>query len=223
MKKEWFQRQIKSPEIPESIRWVNFGIGAVVLFIFITIIHYSQTELDYKTGSWLYAQMTTTSVALFGSISDLGDIALIFPVTFGLLIYFVWRRNWRIMAGLVSSICGGGAINYLLKILFQRPQIDLLKAKTQAVDFGFPSGHTVMSILFYGFLAFTLIANTDSRKWRWIIGLSAGMIVFLIGISRLLIGAHIPTDVLGGWVLGAIWLAISIDISNKIENWKHSQ
>jgi undecaprenyl-diphosphatase len=212
----WFRDIKKNLKRRKSFYLVFWGAILSVLFSLIVFLHYSNPIFDKIIGHWLSARMTESSINTFGIISDLGDLKLIVPLSLCLLVYFLLKRKWKNAAGLLFCVYGGGAVSSLLKYYFQRLKADIFHLNVLNGDFGFPSGHTIMAILFYGYLAYLLIISNPDRRWRWIFAGCAGLLSFIIGLSRLLIGVHLPTDVLGGWVIGLIWLLITIALSEKI-------
>lgn len=196
--------------------WIGFGLVFSVLFSGIVFLHFTVPNFDRQISHWLSSQMTFSSIFIFGIISDFGDLNLIVPLTFGLFVFFLWKREWINAFGLIFCVFIGGIVSSLLKYFFQQPKMNFVQSNVFEIDFGFPSGHTIMAILFYGYLAYLLVNRTQNKKLQWIIMVCAGLISLLVGLSRLLIGVHIPTDVLSGWVFGLTWLIISIGISQKI-------
>jgi membrane-associated phospholipid phosphatase len=100
--------------------------------------------------------------------------------------------------------------NLALKHFVHRPRPDtiyvsLMRIKTHS----FPSGHSFGSITTYGFMSYLILANM-ALPLSLIIALLIWVLIFLIGLSRVYLGAHYPTDVIGGWILGAISLYLAI-------------
>ena len=75
-------------------------------------------------------------------------------------------------------------------------------------SFGFPSGHAMAATLLYGFLAAIGVRKVQAWRWRVLVVLSAGLLVLLIGFSRLYLGVHYLSDVLAGMAAGSAWLAL---------------
>lgn len=96
---------------------------------------------------------------------------------------------------------GAESVSALLKLAFHRPRPPVFFGLSPAENYSFPSGHAFVATVFYGLLAGILLES--SRRWRWIAP------VLTIGFSRVYLGYHYPTDVLGGWACAAIWLALS--------------
>lgn len=106
---------------------------------------------------------------------------------------------------------GGAALNSLLKHLFVRTRPDLFRV-VEATGYSFPSGHAMVSLCFYGMLAFFIVRNIKSLRWRLVIISLAVLLVVAIGISRIYLGVHYPTDVIAGYTAGAMWLFFRISL-----------
>lgn len=139
--------------------------------------------------------------SLFKSITLLGDeefYLLLFPLIF-------WCLDTGFGAKLVYILLITGAINYGLKDLFSQPRpfvlqpgIDLI----EATGYSLPSGHSQTAVVIWGTLALRI-----KKTWSWI---AAGSLIVLIGLSRIYLGVHFPTDVIAGWAVGALLLSLVV-------------
>ncbi len=111
------------------------------------------------------------------------------------------RQRWSELVALLVSVIGAAALNSLLKLLFARPRPSVFLPLTVEKTYSFPSGHTIAAVALYGFLAILLWQN-GRRGWALLVG----MIVPLVGLSRVYLGVHYPSDVLGAMALGILWL-----------------
>ncbi len=113
------------------------------------------------------------------------------------------KKRW---AGLVAAAMGGGVlIGVLLKALFDRPRPDLVPHGSQVATASFPSGHSMMAAVAYLTAAALLCRLYDSKRLQAYLITWAVLLTVAIGFSRVYLGVHWPTDVLGGWTLGAAW------------------
>jgi len=112
---------------------------------------------------------------------------------------------------------GGMAINSLLKIQFARPRPDLFVPAAKVFTASFPSGHAALSAITYLTLAALLASMTDSRRLRYYLMALAVTLTFLIGLSRVYLGVHYPTDILAGWCIGSAWALMCWAVMTRLQ------
>ena len=120
--------------------------------------------------------------------------------------YAYWRGHQRLALYLVVTAIGGGLLDSAVKILVDRPRPDIEVPLVHAFGRSFPSGHAMSSTVTYGALLLVFLPVLSPRR-RIIAFVATGILLLLIGFSRLLLGVHFISDVLGGYVLGLAWLA----------------
>ncbi|MBP2640321.1 MAG: phosphoesterase PA-phosphatase related protein [Firmicutes bacterium] len=115
--------------------------------------------------------------------------------------------------GMAIGVCLGGGVllNILLKNIFARPRPDVLPV-ISATGYSFPSGHAMIALCFYGISAYLLSRLFPTFFGRMLVFLLTGILVMMIGISRIYLGVHYPSDVLAGYAAGATWLAFCISL-----------
>jgi undecaprenyl-diphosphatase len=140
------------------------------------------------------------------AITELSDTKVVVAVMIVVLLWLLWKRAWRTAAYWLVAIDGASALNTVIKVALHRARPgELLYSGWSA--FSFPSGHSTVNVVLYGFLAF-LIAREIRPVWRLAVALGAATLIFLIAFSRLYLGAHWFSDVLGGLAFGSAWLAL---------------
>jgi undecaprenyl-diphosphatase len=102
-----------------------------------------------------------------------------------------------------ASALGAGALNALLKIAFSRPRPLLMSHLAHAGGYSFPSGHAMAGAAIYGALAVVAVRRFPERRW-WVVA-PCVLLVAAIGVSRVYLGVHFPSDVIAGWAVGASW------------------
>ena len=126
----------------------------------------------------------------------------------GIVSIGLWATGLRRAAVFAFATLLGNVVGYWLKVVVSRPRPPSELAYPGLVqnDFGFPSGHALHAALFYGFLAFIVWRCSSNRLWRWV-GVT-GLVAFamLTGLSRIYLGAHWPSDVIGGFLIGLVLL-----------------
>jgi undecaprenyl-diphosphatase len=149
---------------------------------------------------------TAPGDAVMIAITELGDTAVVVAVTIIVFLWLAWKRAWRTAAYWLVAIAGASALNTAIKVALHRARPgELLYSGWSA--FSFPSGHSTVNVVLYGFLAF-LIAREFRPALRVSVALGAATLIFLIAFSRLYLGAHWLSDVLGGLAFGSAWLAL---------------
>jgi undecaprenyl-diphosphatase len=163
----------------------------------------------------MLALRTPSLVRVFEGVTFFGSVpAIIVLAGITGLVLVSSRRNWSYLAGLVVSLTGAAATGYVLKVLVGRLRPDGLIPAIVETGFSFPSGHAVASMAFYGFLAFLI--SRRYPEYRKIVLTFAAIIILTIGASRLYLGVHFPSDVLGGYALGALWLWLGVLVTRKL-------
>jgi len=131
-------------------------------------------------------------------------------VIISLALLAIWRRWWELRV-LVICLLGAHLLNELLKLLFHRARPDALRL-VEAAGYSFPSGHAMVALCFYGMIAFLIARNISSWYWRFGVTISSCMLIIGIGVSRIYLGVHYPSDVLAGYAAGATWLLFLISL-----------
>lgn len=149
---------------------------------------------------------TAPGDAVMIAITELGDTAVVVVVTSIVLLWLAGKRAWRTAVYWLVAIAGASALNTAIKVALHRARPGELLYSGWST-FSFPSGHSTINVVLYGFLAF-LIARDSHPAWRLPIALGAATLIFLIAFSRLYLGAHWLSDVLGGLAFGSAWLAL---------------
>jgi membrane-associated phospholipid phosphatase len=143
-------------------------------------------------------------------LTQLGNPSFIVGVVVGSLGWLWWKQK-RIEAQLFAVACLGALVlNVGLKLFFAKPRPTLWTYLITEKSFSFPSGHALGSMVIYGFLAY-LLANQFPKFSFQIYTATVGLIA-AIGLSRLYLGVHWPSDVLAGYAVGFLWLMTCITL-----------
>lgn len=150
-------------------------------------------------------------------ITFLGRAEFLIPANLLLIFFFLFitRQNWfsiRVLTTALSSL----VLMLLLKKLFhrKRPLQPLLNA---AKGLSFPSGHAIMAVAFYGLLLYIFWKSIDTDWLRWMVSTALIFLILLIGYSRVYLRVHYASDVLAGFIIGFLWLSISLSVLNSLE------
>lgn len=138
-------------------------------------------------------------------LTALGGFGVLALVTLLVLGYLLMQKKWADGLLVLAATLGGTAISEGLKVGFARPRPDLIAHAVDVTSMSFPSGHAMLSAATYLTLG-ALLARTQTRRRERAYVLGAAIVLTLIiGLSRIYLGVHWPTDVLAGWCLGAAW------------------
>ncbi|WP_341864191.1 phosphatase PAP2 family protein [Gymnodinialimonas sp. 57CJ19] len=119
---------------------------------------------------------------------------------------FLWLRAQRRLAVvLISAVATGTALSQFLKFGFDRARPDLVSQEAAVYTASFPSGHSMMAAIVYLTLAVLLARTLHGKVAKAYVIAVATLVVIAVGISRVYLGVHWPTDVLAGWIIGAAW------------------
>ena len=138
-------------------------------------------------------------------LTSLGSMIVLVIMTCAASIYLFLARKYAAAWLLLVAVFGGIALNDLLKHAFARPRPDHLYQATRVFTSSFPSAHAEISAITYLTIAALLAQSQPSFRIGLYFIVLAVLLTLLIGLSRLYLGVHYPTDVLGGWCIGAAW------------------
>jgi undecaprenyl-diphosphatase len=193
---------------------LSLGFLAIILFIagwgFLGVLQDVLAKdplviADQAVYHFFQSLRTPWADSVLVAITELGDSFVNISMSGAVLIVLLVKRRCRTAGFWALTVLGGLLGVQLLKWAIHLPRPVAIYHGASA--YGFPSGHTTMSVIIYGFLAI-LLARGLAGTWRW--GLFSSVIgaSFVIGISRLYLGAHWLSDVLGGLLLGTTWAAL---------------
>jgi undecaprenyl-diphosphatase len=135
----------------------------------------------------------------------LGGIAWLTFTTVAIAV-FLWLDNkTHMMAFTLAATIGGALVSMGLKGLFARPRPDLVPHLSHVYTSSFPSGHSMLSAVVYLTLGSLLAAVMPNRKLKVYVLFVAILLTIFVGVSRVYLGVHYPTDVLAGWLAGLVW------------------
>lgn len=141
----------------------------------------------------------------FRALTWLGDGQVRLAIAVAAVLLLLWRARRQAAIWLLAVVASGAGAASLLKILIARPRPELLGALDHVTSMSFPSGHAWNATILFGALA--LLAP---YRWRGGALAAAILLTFLIGLSRIVLGVHWPSDVLAGWGGGVAWLGLGL-------------
>ena len=138
-------------------------------------------------------------------ISALGSTIVLGIILFSVVGYLLLTQRRAAAWLMLGAVSSGVVLNNLLKYSFARPRPDLVTPAVQVFTASFPSGHATMSAITYLTLGALLARTQPDRRVRIYFMTLAALLTVLVGLSRIYLGVHYPTDVLAGWCIGTAW------------------
>lgn len=191
-------------------------LGALFALLFWAV--WKQTALvsfDSALAQSLHDQLSPVALKAAAIITQIGKPAPL--VVAGALVagLLALRRNWRVCIPWCAALGGTAISGELAKHIMKRTRPFDGHAFVVESGYSFPSGHALMSIVFFGMLAWLLLRALLPRHHRIAVAVAAGLIT-TVGISRVVLQAHYLSDVLAGYALGAFWLVLGIAMAESM-------
>ncbi len=156
-------------------------------------------------------------------LTALGGVAVLTLTTLVVAGFFLLLRRWRSMLYILVTVGGGILISGVAKEFFDRPRPDLVPHGSIVLTTSFPSGHSMMAAVAYLSLG-VLIARVQPRlALRIYVMVVAVLLTVLVGISRVYLGVHWPTDVAAGWLAGGAWAMICLAVARGLARGGHME
>lgn len=201
--------------LKENIGYLIAIIVLLVIFL-ITKLYLSDYvfSLDKSISDFFQTRLVTDFNTSFMKVITFFGSAIPFIVIVLLVLIFIKNKAYSFY--MFINLLWVYIVSIIFKniIMRERPMLSLIEKPS---DFSFPSGHTMCSVAFYGFIVYLLLKNIKNYFLKWLIVFVFSMLVIFIGISRIYLNVHYFTDVIGGFILGSICLLMIINIYIKNE------
>lgn len=179
-----------------GISWIGFTLLAILL------ASGGPLALDHYVHDLMLRLRNPLADRLMAGLASLGDAAVLGPAAAMALLYLLWRKRWMAAAHWLAALVFGLVLTALLEAA-----IDMPRPPTAPAGFGFPSVAVTMTTITFGFFAVLIAREMPGRKRVWPY-LLAGVVTTLVGFARLYLGAHWPSDLVGGTLLGLAWILV---------------
>ncbi len=210
----------------ESVLGLNLTLGVLLLSLSTWIFADLAEDIaagdpltitDARFSSWLHVHRIRSLTSFLLVVTNLHSTLGITIMTLLLCVY-AWRsqlKHW--ISTILLTVYGGMILNFLLKGVFQRARPRFNDPILTLTSYSFPSGHTMMATVLYGVLGALIISQVRNWIWRALAVVSAVIMIVLVGFSRIYLGAHYLSDVLGAMAEGVAWLAVCL---TGIDTWR---
>lgn len=171
-------------------------------------------RLDIAAANWIHSRAQPAGLTVSQTISEIGS-----PTTMGVLAVIggailLGRGRITMLLTWVTVFAGGGLLERLLKAVVHRTRPAFTPTPPVEQSLSFPSGHSMMCAIGMGMLVYMLtVPRHMPRPWRGVLMGLALSLVLAVGVSRVYLGAHYPSDVLGGFAFGTAWVAVCVAVA----------
>lgn len=204
---------------PRSYLGLHLTVGLILSLLFVWMfVEITEEVVTNDTlvavDDWIVAHVLSfrspPADLVMETVTRLGGTIFVALGTAAGALWLIFRRRPDLAAGFAAVVLGGSLLNTLLKVIIQRPRPIGETSLVAASGWSFPSGHAMMSAVFYGMVAYLLVRSVDSWRLKAFSASMAGFMVFVIGMSRIYLQVHYLSDVLAGFVGGLFWLTVCI-------------
>jgi undecaprenyl-diphosphatase len=184
----------------------------LLVFIYLAVIVYNHKtfEIDEHVFEWsrVYESGFFNTVAVFCTF--FGSQTFLLPANILLIAIFVFRKKLRAYAWKIAVVTATSAsFLYMVKFIIKRPRPATAMASDFSVAYSFPSGHAFTSLTFFGIIAYFAATYIQNKLLKNAVIIICVLMVICIGWSRVYLHVHYPTDVIGGFCLGTMWLIMA--------------
>jgi possible phosphatase len=208
MKEDWKEL------IKKNLKWVVLFICLVGFLALAEDVFNKEIMngdiIGYKLISTFLISDFVTPIAKF--ITNFGGAIFLSIAT---VMLFLLIKNKKIGLSIISNIVIITVLNQLLKRILQRPRPTEFRI-VEETGYSFPSGHSMVSMAFYGYLIYLIYRYIKNKYVKWTLITILSILICLIGISRIYLGVHYTSDVLGGFLLSISYLVIYISSIKKL-------
>ncbi len=217
-------------DLPAAVRVARLWLGQRNLVLLVTLLlvaagawafaELADEVLEGETRAidqWVLRALRTPEGAPLGpvwlaeairDVTALGSAVVLSLITLAVAGFCLLIGNRIAMIAVLVAALGGQAFSMLLKNLLARPRPDVVPHLTEVSSLSFPSGHSMMSAAVYLTLGVLLAQFVERPRLKtYVLGVAVAVTV-LVGVSRVFLGVHYPTDVLAGWTAGAVWALV---------------
>lgn len=196
------------------------AIGLLLLFVDLAedMINQELGMFDHTVTSFIMAVKSPQMTEIMKLITAMGSSLILIGIALlaGWYLIKIKKQSWDATM-LITALAGSSIMDTILKLAFHRNRPDLMDL-VQVSGFSFPSGHAMNSFVFYGMLTYLVWINFKPGKAIYLTSFIFILLILLIGISRVYLGVHYPSDIVAGYAAGGIWLTGCILGLHKIRH-----
>lgn len=199
--------------VTKNIRWIILFICLIGFLALAEDVFNKEIMkgdiIGYNVISTYFISDSVTPIAKF--VTNFGGTIFLICAT---IILFVAIKNRKIGITIVSNLCIITILNQLLKRILQRPRPEEFRIINES-GYSFPSGHSMVSMAFYGYLIYLIYKYVKNKYLKWSLITILAILIISIGVSRIYLGVHYTSDVLAGFLISISYLIIYTSLIKK--------
>ena len=197
----------------KNLKWIILFLGIILFLVIVEDVFDQEIRkvdiLGYQLVSTFLISDLITPIAKL--ITNLGGAITLLSIT---IILLLGLKNKKIGLLVALNLMISTGLNLLLKNIVQRPRPNEFRLIDET-GYSFPSGHSMVSMAFYGFLIYLIYKFVKNKRLKWVLIIILSTLIITIGISRIYLGVHYTSDVLAGFTISVSYLVIYTSIVKK--------
>ena len=187
-------------------------VGVGILLVLLAEFHEEIADpfsmnLDLHIQSVVHGYTSPGMTRMMVDLSAMGSPGFLFPFSALLAALFLLQRRFRDAGVFVTAMVGARILIGVLKLYFHRARPDVPWALAAENSFAFPSGHSIVAVVLYGTLLYLRVTQLRRTWQRVAVSAVVAGLILGVGLSRIYLGVHYPSDVVAGYLVGCSWLA----------------
>ena len=198
----------------KNIKWV-IVLVCISIFVYLMQAVWGSHVLSIDTSVYNFITkyfISDTLTPILKVITQFGGVILMIVWAIASLVLIT---NKRIAVIVVSNLVLIALLNNILKLIVRRARPTGFRL-VEETGYSFPSGHSMVSMAFYGYLIYLIYKNVKNKKLRWTLMTGFGILIFIIGMSRIYLGVHYTSDVFAGFLFSLGYLVVYIKFTDPI-------
>lgn len=198
----------------KNIKWV-FVLVCMSIFVYLMQAVWGSHVLSIDTSVYNFITkhfISDTLTPILKVITQFGGVILMIVWAIASLVLIT---NKRIAVSVVSNLVLIALLNNILKLIVHRARPTGFRL-VEETGYSFPSGHSMVSMAFYGYLIYLIYKNVKNKKLRWTLMACFSLLIFMIGMSRIYLGVHYTSDVFAGFLFSLGYLVVYIKFTDPI-------
>jgi undecaprenyl-diphosphatase len=201
-----------APSPRPAVRWRFPALLVALAAIWLTMLALGGGPLDQRIYKALYAGHRTVMVNIARFFTALGEPTVLIAAGVACALWLWWAGKRKLAVVLTMIVGLGRGLSEIQKMVIARPRPELEAHLTLVKTSSFPSGHSASSMIFFLSVALALTAGT---RWHRLAAAGAILLSVCVGLSRVMLGVHWPSDVIGGWSCGMLWVLLTLRIAKR--------